>query len=58
MAKRKRSELGQARGLLYSLARFLGDIQAVSKGPKATVKRVARRATGKAVGRTMRRLFK
>ncbi len=57
MAKKK-SSLSQARGLLYGLARLLGDMSAVSKGPKATAKRVGRRAAGKATGRILGRLFK
>jgi len=55
---RKRSSISQARGFLYGLAKFLGDIQAVSKGPKAVAKRIARRSAGKATGRILGRLFK
>lgn len=55
---RRKTGISQARGFLYALARLLGDIQAVSKGPKATAKRAARRAVGKAVGRTLWKLFK
>lgn len=55
---RKRSGISQARGLLYSLARLLGDIKAISKGSKATAKRAARRAAGKATGRMLGKLFK
>ncbi len=40
------------RGLLYSLAKLMGDYNAVKKGKVG--KRVARKATGKA----MRKLFK
>lgn len=46
------------RSFLYGLARVLGDINAVSKGPKATVKRIGRRAAGKATGKALRKLFK
>ena len=55
---RRKSGISQARDILYGLTRLLGDIQAVSKGPKATAKRVARRVAGKAVGRMLGRLFK
>ncbi len=55
---RKKSSLSQTRSFLYGLARLLGDISAVSKGPKATAKRIGRRAAGKATGRMLRRLFK
>jgi len=58
MVSRRRSGLSQARGLLYGLARLLGDIQAVSKGPKAMAKRAARRAVGKAMDRALGKLFK
>lgn len=47
------------RGLLYKAARLLGDVQAVSSGsPKKMTKRVGRRITGRAAGKTMRKLFK
>lgn len=55
---RRRSGISQARGVLYSLARLLGDIQAVSKGPKATAKRIGRRVAGKVTARMLGRLFK
>lgn len=55
---RRRSGISQARGFLYSLARLLGDIQAISRGPKATARRIGRRAAGKAAGRMLGRLFK
>ena len=41
------------------MVKFLGDISAVKSGePKKMVKRVGRRATGKATGRVVRKLFK
>ena len=43
--------IGKTRGLLYWVARLLGDVQAISKGPDAMAKRLARRATGKTTGR-------
>ena len=50
------SGINSIRGLLYKLARILGDISAISKGKPG--KRVARRITGKATGRIFRKLFK
>ncbi|MBC7075466.1 MAG: hypothetical protein H5T98_05245 [Syntrophomonadaceae bacterium] len=55
---RKRSSISQIRGFLYGLAKLLGDISAISKGPGATGKRIGRRAAGKATGRMLRKLFK
>jgi len=46
----------KTRGLLYTIAKWLGDYQAVKKGKVG--KRVARRAAGKAAGKGMRKLFK
>lgn len=45
------------RALLYAFGRALGDWNAVSKGPDATLRRIGRRAAGKATGRLFRRLF-
>jgi hypothetical protein len=42
--------------MLYSLARFLGDYQAVKKGRVG--KRIARRYAGKVTGRGLGRLFR
>ena len=44
------------RGLLYTVAKLMGDVNAVKKGTVG--KRVARRTVGKATGRTMRKLFR
>lgn len=55
---RKKSGIGQTRSVLYSLARFLGDVQAISKGPEAVVKRAARRAVGRATTKALSKLFK
>ncbi|SFQ28499.1 hypothetical protein [Caldicoprobacter faecalis] len=55
---RKRSGISQTRSLLYGLARFLGDVHAVSKGPGAVAKRAARRAAGRVTARALRKLFK
>ena len=50
--------ISKVRSALYKLARILGDVTAVSKGSKATTKRVGRRAAGRATGRFLRKLFK
>jgi hypothetical protein len=50
--------LGKYRTWLYRLARILGDINAVRRGPKATGKRIARRAAGKITGRALGRIFR
>lgn len=44
------------RGLLYQLARLLGDLNAVRRGTVG--KRLARRAIGRATGRALGRLFR
>ncbi|MDI7250447.1 MAG: hypothetical protein QME93_10335 [Bacillota bacterium] len=56
--RRKGSSIVRLRGFLYALARLLGDVQAVSRGPRAVGKRVARRAAGRATSRILRRLFR
>lgn len=55
---RKRSSISSARSFLYGVARFLGDVQAASRGPQALAKRMAQRAAGKAVGRLFGKLFR
>ena len=44
------------RGLLYTLAKLLGDVNAVAKGKVG--RRVGRRIAGKLTGRALWRLFK
>lgn len=48
--------INKTRGFLYWLAKLLGDVNAVKKGKAG--KRIARRAVGKATGRSIRKLFK
>lgn len=48
--------INKTRGFLYWLARLLGDVNAVKKGRVG--KRIVRRTTGRAAGRTLRKLFK
>lgn len=51
--------VNKTRGLLYKIARLLGDFQAISSGStNKMTKRVGRRVTGRAAGKTMRKLFK
>jgi len=48
--------IGRTRGLLYTLARILGDVQAVRKGTVG--RRIGRRLVGRASGRGIGRLFR
>jgi hypothetical protein len=48
--------VARTRSALYSLARFLGDYQAVKNGRMG--KRLARRAAGRVAGRGLGRLFR
>jgi hypothetical protein len=48
--------VARTRSALYSLARFLGDYQAVKRG--GVGKRIARRAAGRVTGRGLGRLFR
>ncbi|HXH09530.1 MAG TPA: hypothetical protein VNP04_07195 [Alphaproteobacteria bacterium] len=50
--------LNTIRSLLYLVARLLGDVNAVRRGPAAIAKRVARRAAGRATGKMLGRLFR
>jgi hypothetical protein len=50
------SNINKTRGVLYLLARLLGDVNAVQKG-KVT-KRVGRRIGGKITGRFLGKLFR
>jgi hypothetical protein len=51
--------VSKTRGILYKMARLLGDFQAISSGSsKKVAKRAGRRVTGKAAGKTLRKLFK
>ena len=55
-AVRGRRYMAGFRGLLYTLAKLMGDYNAVKKGKVG--KRVQRRVAGKATGRAMRKLIK
>jgi len=49
MAKKKGLTIGKTRGILYGLAKVLGDVNAVKR--ETVVKRVERRLLGKLLGR-------
>ncbi|HQI93287.1 MAG: hypothetical protein KBE50_06175 [Fervidobacterium sp.] len=53
---RKGFSISKIRSAMYQSAKILGDVEAVSKGPKAVGKRVKRRLFGKFFGRILRRL--
>jgi hypothetical protein len=55
---RHRSSISALRSVLYALARFLGDVSAIQRGPDAMAKRLARRAAGKVTGRMLGKLFR
>ncbi len=44
------------RSFLYWLARLIGDLNAISRGPAAVNRRIRRRIAGKLGGRLFRRL--
>ena len=56
MARRRGSGISSTRGLLYTIARLLGDVQAVQSGRVG--RRVGRRVAGRATGRGLGRLFR
>lgn len=46
------------RGWLYLIARLMGDVNAISRGPGAMGRRAGRKAVGRAAGSINGRLFK
>ncbi|MFC4182083.1 hypothetical protein [Saccharococcus thermophilus] len=48
--------INQFRKFLYSLAKFLGDVNAIQKGKIG--KRIGRRIAGKITGKLLQKLFK
>lgn len=51
--------LNQFRGLLYALAKYLGDLQALTSPRKGAIpRRIGRRIAGKITGRFLGGLFK
>ncbi len=51
--------VNKTRGVLYKIARLLGDVSAVSSGSsKKMARRAGRRTAGKATGKAFRKLFK
>jgi hypothetical protein len=55
---RRRNPISTIRSFLYAMTRILGDVNAIARGPRATVKRIARRGAGKLTGRMLGRLFR
>ncbi len=53
-----RNKISSMRGILYRVARLLGDVEAVEKGPRAIGRRFERRLVGKGAGRLMGKLFR
>jgi hypothetical protein len=45
------------RSSLYKLARLMGDINALHRGPRAVAKRLARKALGRIAGRAINKLI-
>lgn len=59
MARKKGFTISKFRGVLYSSAKLLGDVQAVSSGsPKKMLKRIGRRFVGKFFSRILGVIFK
>ncbi|WCQ99116.1 hypothetical protein [Paracoccus aestuarii] len=51
--------INKFRGLLYTLAKLLGDVQAVRSPRKGAItRRIGRRLAGKATGRMLGKLFR
>jgi len=48
--------ISKTRGLLYKLARLMGDFQAARRGTMG--RRIARRLAGRSTGRALRKLFR
>jgi hypothetical protein len=55
---RRRSLISALRGMLYGLAKLLGDVQVVRRGPEAVVKPPARRQAGRMTSRMLWRWFR
>ena len=55
-AKEAVMSISKTRGLLYLLAKLLGDVQAVKRGRVG--KRIARRVAGKMTGRGLGKIFR
>lgn len=56
LKKELHMNINKTRGLLYKIARILGDVQAAKNGTLG--KRVTRRAAGKATNKLLKNLFK
>jgi hypothetical protein len=56
--RRRIITIGKVRSLLYFVARILGDISAIRRGPRAIGKRIGRRIVGRITGRAIGRMFR
>lgn len=56
--KKEGVTINKARGVFYQLARLLGDVNAVTKGPKAIAKRYGRKMLYKTFGKEVNKLLK
>ena len=54
--RRRRSSINATRSILYTIAKLLGDLNAIQKGRVG--RRLGRRVAGKATGRFLGWLFK
>jgi hypothetical protein len=50
--------IGKLRSWLYFAARFLGDVQAIRRGPEAVGKRLLRRQAGRITARMLGKWFR
>jgi len=50
--------INKTRGFFYQLARVLGDVNAVTKGPEAIAKRYGRKMLYKTFGKEVNKLLK
>jgi hypothetical protein len=57
-ARRKRARPRSLRSWLYALARFMGDVNAIRRGPSRIVRRLGRKAVGRMAGRTINQIFR
>lgn len=56
--KKEGVTINKARGFFYQLARLLGDVNAVTKGPEAIAKRHGRKMLYKTFGKEVNKLLK
>lgn len=56
--KKDKLTINKTRGFFYQLARLLGDVNAVVKGPEAIAKRYGRKMLYKTFGKEVNKLMK